>query len=329
MDNPLTLSSTNQLKLTKLKTIAIPSLITDAGDHVSFSFVEFFKATKRNPNTRKAYAIAVCRFTKWCELHGLALSHIDPNVMGDYFDEILENEQLEISTVKQHHSALNNFFDWMVNKHVFAVNPMYSVESPKFSQDEGKTPIMLPSEARRLLDSIDTSSISGLRDKALIGVMLFTFARVSAVLRLNAEHYFPKGKRWYIELLEKRNKRRQMPLNHKAEGYLDEYLEAAGIAHEKKKPIFRVLTRQRKLGTNKLNSRDCLAMIKRRVKHAGLPDTLGNHSCRGTGITAYLKNGGTMEQAQWMAGHADIKTTKLYDRRQQEVTVEMVEMVGI
>ena len=327
MNTSLTISAQNELQLTSSTTIQIPALITDAGDGATFRFAEYFKSKIRNPNTRRAYAKAVTRFLEWCALHNVELLHINPLIAGQYFDELMQ--ELSTPSVKQHHSALKRFFDWMVMGHVFPINPMYSVEPPKYSQPEGKTPIMEPHEARQLLDLIDTSKLVGLRDKAIIAIMLYSFARVGAVLQMDVEDYFVKGKRWWIRLHEKGGKYHEMPLNHKAEQYLDAYIKAAGIQKEKKMPLFRAFNPKREMTQNRFQPRDCLAMVKRRARNAGLSDTLGNHSCRGTGITAFLKNGGIMENAQKMAGHADIKTTKMYDRRSQEVTVEMVEMVGI
>ena len=69
-------------------------------------------------------------------------------------------------------------------------------------------------------------------------------------------------------------------------------------------------------------------MIKRRAAAAGLETKIGNHSFRATGITAYLKNGGSLEKAASMANHASTRTTQLYNRRSDEVTLDEVERVG-
>jgi len=89
------------------------------------------------------------------------------------------------------------------------------------------------------------------------------------------------------------------------------------------------LTRQRTLSTTRLTRRECLEMVKRRARRAGLPEAICCHTFRGTGITVFLENGGKLEDAQRMTNHASAKTTKLYDRRSDDVTVEMVEMVRI
>ena len=309
------------------RTTHLPSLIIDAGEQAQFRFVEFFTATIRNPNTRQAYFRAVSKFCLWCELYGLKLEQVNPVHVAMYIEQL--GQEVSIPTVKQNLSAISKLFDFLVTGHVIAINPAYSVTAPKYTVSKGKTPVLKAEEARHLLDSIDTTKIAGLRDRAIIGLMVFSFARVGAVLRMNVDDYFMKGKRSWIRLHEKGSKYHEMPLHHKAEQYLEEYIQAVGIADEKKKPLFRALNRQRKLTDTRLEQRDCLEMVKRRAKQAGLPDTICNHTFRGTGITVFLENGGTIEDAQRMANHSDVKTTKLYDRRSDDVSVEMVELVRI
>lgn len=267
------------------------------------------------------------KFCLWCELRGLEFERVNPVHIALYIEEL--GQGVSIPTVKQHLSAISNLFDFLVTGHVIAVNPAQSVKAPKYTVNQGKTPVLSADEVRRLLDTIDKTKIAGLRDRALIATMVYSFARVGAVLVMNVDDYFPKGKRWWIRLHEKGSKYHEMPLHHKAEQYLDAYIAAAGIADEKKKPLFRALNRNRTLSTSRLTRRDCLEMVKRRAKTAKLPDTICNHTFRGTGITVFLENGGKLEDAQRMANHASAKTTKLYDRRSDEVTVEMVELVRI
>jgi site-specific recombinase XerC len=103
----------------------------------------------------------------------------------------------------------------------------------------GKTTVLTGEQARELLDSIDTSTLVGLRDRALISVMTFAFARIGAVVAMRVEDYYPKGKRWWVRLHEKGGKRHEMPAHHNLEAYLDAYIEAAGIRDGGKSPLFR------------------------------------------------------------------------------------------
>ena len=157
-------------------------------------------------------------------------------------------------------------------------NPAAPVRPPKLVVDEGKTPILTASETRELLDSIvdDESADDGrpedactdvarLRDRAIIGVMVFTFARVSAVTRLKVADYYRAGHRWRIHLQEKGGKRRDVPVHHKAGAYLDEYLRAACIVEDKEAPLFQSLRgRTGELTGRRLRPANVLHMVKRR-----------------------------------------------------------------
>jgi integrase len=180
-----------------------------------------------------------------------------------------------------------------------------------------------------LFAAIDTSTISGLLDRALIGVMVYGFARVGAVLGMNVEDYYQQGKRWRIRLDEKGGKHHEVPVHHKAEEVLDAYLAAAGIATEVASPLFRSINARRQLTDNRLVARDALAMIERRARAAVLGDRLCCHSFRATGITNYLENGGTIEKAQQIAAHESPRTTKLYDRTSDQISLDEIEKIQI
>ena len=160
--------------------------------------------------------------------------------------------------------------------------------------------------------------------------MCYTFARVSAVVHMKVEDYFTQnGKRFWIRLHEKGGKRHEVPAHHNAEAYLDEYLDAAGIRAEKKSPLFRSVDRSWKLTENPLSRTDVLLMIKRRALAAGLPSSISCHTFRATGITAYLEAGGTIENAQAIAAHESPKTTKLYDRTNDQISLDEIERIAI
>ena len=109
---------------------------------------------------------------------------------------------------------------------------------------------------------------------------------------------------------------------------MDAYLEAAKLADQPKEPVFRSTRgRSRELGLDGLSRKDAWAMLKRRLRDAGVSTIYSNHSFRAAGITNFLENGGNLEVAQRIAGHADSRTTKLYDRRSQKVLVEDMERI--
>ncbi|WP_422929683.1 tyrosine-type recombinase/integrase [Singulisphaera sp. PoT] len=312
--------------------LRVPALIADAGDRAARRFLEFFTATIRNPNTRGAYSRACRDFFAWCQQHHLALADIEPLHVATYIEALTARRSAP--TVKQHLAAIKMLFDHLVTGQVVAFNPASSVRGPKHVVKKGKTPVLTADDARALLDSIvpdeGNARLIDLRDRALIAVMVYSFARISAVVGMKVEDYYPNGKRWWLRLHEKGGKFHEMPAHHNAEAYLDAYIQAAGISEERKSPLFRSIpARTGNMTALPLDRRNAWDMVKRRAKAAGLTNRLCNHSFRGTGITAYLENGGDIVKAQQMAAHADIKTTKLYDRTDDQVTLDEVERIGI
>jgi integrase/recombinase XerD len=308
---------------------SVPAFVTNAGVDATRRFIEFFTAEIRNPNTRAAYHRAVCGFADWCDAHHVRLTTASPIAVAAYI-ESLQRGYPE-PTVKQALAAIRRLFDWFVTGHVMGVNPAHSVRGPRYSLRRGKTPVLDAEQARQLLDSITVTTISGLRDRAIIATMVYTFARVGAVVALKTEDYFQQGKRWSLRLREKNGKLIEMRVHHALEAYLDAYIDVAGIAEERKAPLFRRLHKHHHdVLTNDPTTRFYVwAMVKRRARVAGLPPEMCCHTFRATGITTYLKNGGTLEKAQYMAGHESARTTGLYDRRQDEITLDDVERIAI
>jgi site-specific recombinase XerD len=262
-------------------------------------------------------------FFAWCETLGLSLHQIEPLVVASY----IEKHPASAPTVKQHLAAIRCLFDWLVVGQVIAVNPAASVKGPKYVTRTEKTPVLEGEQARTLLESIETGAIKGLRDRALIGVMVYSFGRIGAVVGLRGADYFQNGKRWWLRLHEKGGKRIEIPVHHKAEEYLDAYLKAAGIADDAKGFIFRSVDRSGNLTSSRLDPDNALMMVKARAIAAGLPESTCCHTFRATGITAFLSNGGALENAQYIAGHASASTTKLYDRRNDKIALAEIEKI--
>jgi site-specific recombinase XerD len=307
----------------------LPTLIVAAGERASLRFLEFFAANIRNPHTRRAYGRAVAEFLAWCNEHGVAsLAAVQPLHVATWIEA--QGHAVSAPTVKQQLAAIRHLFDWLVIGQVVPVNPAASVRGPSHTVRAGKTPVLEPVEARTLLDSIDVSTHAGLRDRALIALMVYSFARIGAALAMKVEDVFVQNRRFWVRLREKGGKAHTMPCHHNLEIYLTAYLEQTEILTDEKGPLFRTIGR----GTDKLTrtplpQANAYAMIRRRAAAAGIATKVGNHSFRATGITAYLKNGGTLEKAREMANHADTRTTRLYDRRAEDVSLDDVERISI
>jgi integrase/recombinase XerD len=289
--------------------------------------VEFFTAQVNNDHTRRAYVHATRRFSDWCAAQGIEhLSAVQPFHVAAFLKQL--QREVSAPTVKQHLAALRVLFDWLVLGHILEHNPAHAVRGPKHVVKKGKTPVLTGEEARTLLESIDTGSLLGLRDRALIGLMTYSFARVGAVLKMKVKDYFIQGRRGHVRLHEKGGKEHEVPCHHNLERYLDEYIAAAGIAGDPDGALFRTSTgRSGTLNKTAMYQQDVFRMIRRRAAEAGIKTLIGNHTFRATGITAYLKNGGSLEMAQHIANHESPRTTKLYDRRVEEITLDEVERI--
>ena len=306
---------------------SVPALFAAAGSRAAHRFIEFFTANIRNRHTRAAYVRAARQFARWCDVHRLSLDQLTPVSVAAYVEE--PGQRLAKPSVKQHLAALRMLFDYLVTGQVLPTNPAYAVRGPKHVVKTGRTPVLSAEETRILLDHIDVHTVAGLRDRALIGVMVYSFARVGAVTGMNVEDYFQEGKRWWFRLREKGGKRHEVPAHHNAEAYVDVYLAACQMAEQRKGPLFRSLDRKRRLTERRLHRLEVLAMIKRRARQAGLPETTCCHTFRATGITTYLQNGGTIEHAQQIAGHESPQTTKLYDRTNDAISLDEIERILI
>jgi site-specific recombinase XerD len=272
-----------------------------------------------------AYYHAIGQFLHWCQRAGFRnLEDIEPITVAAYVEQHLGSP----ATIKQHMSAIRMLFSWLTEKGILAMNPAREVKTEKFSRREGETPAFDTEQVQKVLDKIDTSNDVGLRDRALLGTLAYTFARIGAVVNLKVEDYFQTGKRSMIRFSEKGGKETEIPVHHKLEELLDQYLEKSGLRNQPNAPLFPIAVgKTRKLGNRTATRIDAARMLKRRLKDAGLSDAFPPHSFRATGITNFPENGGTLEVAQRIAGHADSRTTKLYDRRRQRVLLEDMERI--
>jgi integrase len=188
---------------------------------------------------------------------------------------------------------------------------------------------VLSAEAvRQLLDSIDTSTLIGLRERAVSALTGYTFARVGAVIQMKVEDCYIQKRRGWVRLHEWGGKVNELPCHHNLEQFLDEWLNASGRAHEPNAPLFPTLRHGKLTGRNPLPQANVDMMIQRRALAAGIGTRISAYSFRTTGITAYLQNGGKLEVAQQMAGHESDRTTGLYDRRTDSVALDEIERVS-
>ena len=331
-----------------VKQTPLPALVAQAGPVASRVWDDFFSASLRNPHTRAAYRRAVRCFLGWMELEypGVPLHEITPAQVGKYFD------QLDGSPPKRklHLAALRRLFDLFVTRHLMVLNPASCVRGERYQVIEGKTPEISAEQARTLIASVPISRkvrvmpipgqqpeeitvplLVGLRDRAALGVMLFTAARAGAIAKLRLKHLRHDGSQWTLRFEEKGGKSREIPVRHDLERLLRDYVEAAGLADAgADTPLFRSAWRTSgRLTANPMTGVDMCRMVKRCLKSAALPTHLSPHSFRVFTVTDLLRQGVPLEDVQYLAGHSDARTTRLYDRRQQRVSRQIVERISI
>jgi len=328
--------------------LELPAIVERSGKRAARRFIEFFAAGIRNPNTRDAYARSVRQFFDWLDAQrpsGADLSSIEPLHVAAYIEELsrrglpsnlawhrrqVVGRPYSAPAVKQHLAAIRMLFDWLVTGGVLPMNPASSVKGPRYSVTKGLTPVLSEDEAKQLFASIATDSIAGLRDRALLGVMTYTFARVGAVVGMNVEDYYEERHRRWLRFHEKNGKLHAVPAHHKVVDYLEAYLDASGLRRARGAPLFRTLDRTRALSPRRIARAEVLQMVKRRARGAGLsPERVRCHTFRATGITNFIERGGTVEKAQQIAAHSDVRTTKLYDRSNDELSLDEIERISI
>jgi integrase/recombinase XerD len=311
-----------------LSSEAMPAILAAGGGAAAqFAWDEFFAGVIRNEHTRTAYMRAVKQFLAWCEAQGLELKQITPGAVGSYFNA----HPGAAPTKKQHLAAIRQLFDRLVTRHVIVLNPAASVRTERYAVIEGKTPEITIDQARALLASLDTTSVVGLRDRAVISLLIYTAARVGAVAKLRLGDFQNDGSQYVLRFSEKGGKSREIPVRHDLERFLIDYRTTASLDGEPKEAaFFRSAVRKTKtLSPRPMTAIDMCRMLKRRLNDAGLPLRLSPHSFRVTTITDLLTQGVPLEDVQYLAGHADSRTTSLYDRRQKKVTRNIVERISV
>lgn len=304
-------------------------LVARAGPEAASASDDFFHGAIRNEHTRRAYRHAVKGILVWAARHGIRLTDITPGDVGRYFDTLAG--KTSISTRKQHLAALRHFFDGMVTRHVVFTNPALSVRGERYETVEGKTPEITVAHARQLLASISTSNVIGLRDRALLAILTYTAARVGAASALRRGDFYDAGDQWMFHFNEKNGKSREIPVRHDLVGMIFDYLDAAGLRNAPQgTPIFQSAKKNGKeLSGAQFHVNDVCRMMKRRLKPLGLSKRLSPHSFRVTTITDLLDQNVPLEDVQRLAGHADPRTTRLYDRRDRQITRNIVERISI
>ena len=217
----------------------VPAAVASAGETGRRAWLDFFAAQIRNRNTRQAYARAAHRLFDWLAEYGIHdVVDIEPVHIAVWLEERMR--EASRPTVKQELAGIRRLFDWLTVRQVVSSSPAAAVRGPKHTVRRGTTPVLSVAECRRFLRSIPVETIGGLRDRALIATMTYSFARVSAALAMNVKDVFMTDSRLWLRLLEKGGKVLEVPCHHNLETYLQDYIEVAGIDLDRDSPLFRL-----------------------------------------------------------------------------------------
>ncbi len=316
------------------------------------AFRNFFEGSLRCANTRRAYERSAALFFNHAhaQLGITSLEDVKPFHVSAWLDAMTASG-LSAPTVKQRLAALNGLFESLLVQRIISSNPVRLVKGPRHVISKGRTPVLSGEEMVQLLEAIDTSTLIGKRDRAMIGTMAYSFARIGAVTALKVEHVFHQKRRLWLRLREKGGKAKDIPCHHQLEAYLDEWLCASGLRMHPIAPLFQTFASNsarhpddqeceralslnvspaktvRPLSGRPMTQAMTWEMLQRRRTLAGIDAAICNHTFRATGITSYLSNGGSIERAANIAGHASINTTKIYDRRSDDVTLDEIERI--
>ena len=321
-------STVNKNALVPARDTQHPAILEAAGPNATFAADEFFTARIRNPHTRKAYGRAIREFLSWAEAQGLALHEISPAYAGQFIDgygRAIPSQKLALA-------ALRQFFDALVTRHAVVLNPFSTVRGPRSDSRDGKTPEITVPQVRQLLASIDCSRPIGLRNRAIIGTLAYTGARVGAISALRIRDLRDYGDHRAFLFLEKGGRHREIPVRLDLDTWLLAYLQATDAAADPPDaPLYRAATH---FGDGQLTPRalppwSIRDMLKRQLRTAGLPPILRPHSFRVMVINDLLAQNVPMEDVQYLAGHVHPSTTQIYDRRARHVSRNTVERISV
>ena len=217
-----------------------------------------------------------------------------------------------VPTVKQHLAAIRVLCDWLVVTQVLPTNPAAAVRGPKHVVTKGATPVLTAEETRTLLDAIDTGTVVGLRDRALIGVMVYSFARVSGGCRDAPPGLLSAGAARVAASPREGRQAARRAGPSRGRGLPRRVSRRRGGRRPRGAPLSECRSgAQPDRAAADAGRRPGHDQAPRCGRGAPAVGPAATRS-RATGITAYLSNGGTLEHAQQIAAHASPKTTKLY-----------------
>lgn len=311
-----------------------PMVLVRSGQTAIKLYNDYLHLSIRSDDSRQTYRSSLSLFFRFCDEQSIPeLMDIEPIHVRAYLD-YRTNELGRVASARTHFSAIKSLFQYLVEKEFLASNPAASVAYSFVDSRKGKTAIISSDDVRHLLLSIPDdlndperpAKQTDLRDKALIGLMAYTFVRIGGALSANVgDIRYDDGIMW-LDMIEKGAKEHSLPLSGAPRTFLNQYISVCGLS-DKSAPLFQSANRNGILTGKRYDRGNSRRMISARARAIGIAGNTKNHTFRATGITHFLESGGRIDDAQDIANHADSSTTRRYDRRSNQRLVEVLRNV--
>jgi site-specific recombinase XerD len=299
----------------------VPKTILTAKEFQSLAEIpaelEWF-ANINNPRTRRAYQMDLKDFMRFVNITKPEEFRIVTRAHVIAWRKSLERQNLMPATIRRKLSALSSLFDYLCEKNAVTHNPVDGTKRPKKDSNEGKTPAISDAQAKALLNAPPEDTLKGKRDRAILATFLYHALRCDELAHLKIKDVQSRRGVLYLQVHGKGAKIRYIPVHPTAYERIQDYLEASGHDNNLTSPLFRPMSNNTKgLDDKHLSSQaiyECVVQYYARkidLKVVGFT----THSLRATAATNALEHGADIARVQEMCGHADISTTKMYDRR--------------
>ena len=263
--------------------------------------------------TKRTYQAAVSEFLKFHTIETIeALRRVSAGHLITWRDELIQSGA-SARTVNNRMSALSSLFNHLCEKQLVQINPVNGLKRPRVNQDRVETPILTKYQVREMLDMPDTTTLKGLRDAAILHVLFYCGCRASEVTTLKVKDFFEDGGYWVLDFTIKGGKKNRLAIHHEAQIALRKYL--AEVEHGSDRKAFLFQKTKKPLTGKKLSYNTIEQVFRHYAKACQLPAGVTAHSARATLITEALLNNCSLEDVQASVAHADISTTKMYDKR--------------
>jgi site-specific recombinase XerD len=267
-----------------------------------------------NPQTRRAYQADLQDFMGFVQLQSADELRLVTRAHVIAWRKRLETRELSGSTIRRKLSALSSLYEFLCEANAVLANPVDGVKRPKADVNEGKTPALGDHQARRLLAAPPADTLKGLRDRAILSVLLYHGLRREELASLKVRDVQSRRGVPHLKVHGKGSKIRFVPLHPASQEALHAYLEAAGHASDADGALFRPLKNPVSGALDQAITPDGVyKLVRGYARKIGVE--IGAHALRATAATNALEHEADISKVQEWLGHANIATTRLYDRR--------------